>query len=73
MRVGGSMTLLPILGTFSSYWVALTNLGIRICAYSGCILLCCFQLISLRDLFFSEDEMESGSWYRLGGGGNWEK
>lgn len=36
-----SLSLSPAFGFFSSYWVALLSLDMRVCAYSYCISLFC--------------------------------
>lgn len=45
-----------LLGPFSSYWVALPSLDMRVTAWSYCILLCHVWLMSLGDLLFSGGE-----------------
>ena len=57
---GASLTILSI-GHFSSYWVALSSLDMRIYACSYCNFLCHVPLISLGglDFFFSERESRS--------------
>lgn len=55
---------------FTSRWVALSSLGMRICSWSYYVLLCCAPLISLGRLLLSEEKQSSGSgqgmWVGLG-------
>jgi hypothetical protein len=59
--VGVSLTLLPSFGTFSFYWVALSNLDV-VPGLTACYVLCCVGLMSLGGLLFSwGDSCRSGS------------
>jgi hypothetical protein len=62
-----SLTLLPGLGAFSSYWVASSSLDKRVCVQSYCILLCFIQQTSLGSLLFSEGKERTGGSGREGG------
>jgi hypothetical protein len=54
MRAGVPLTLSPALKTFSSYWVVLSHLDMRVFAVCYRILFCRVRLLSLGGLFFSE-------------------
>lgn len=63
MEVGVSLTLLPVLRPFTSYWAALSNLDMRLCVKSYCKFKCCFFfIISLRGLLFSEGKWRKSSY-----------
>lgn len=63
VEVGVSLTLSPALGTLFLLFDCLSNLDMRVCVYSYCILLCCVLSTSLGSLLFSEEESRSsGSW-----------
>lgn len=71
---GISLTLLPSLGPFSSYFTALSSLIMRAFALSYCILLCPVRLSSLGGLFFSGEKMEvTWIWGKGKVVGSWEE
>lgn len=43
--VGISLTFLPALGIFSSYWVSFSGLGVRVFSLSSSVLFCPFWLL----------------------------
>jgi hypothetical protein len=61
------------LGPFSSYWIPLSSLDARLCAWSSCTLLCRIWLMFQVDgLLFFWGEMKEGWNRKKGGGGrNW--
>ena len=56
-----SLTLLPALGSLSSYWVSLSSLDMRVFVLCFCVLFCPVLLLTLGDLLISEKEIE-GKW-----------
>lgn len=70
MGVGVSQTLLPVLGTLSSYWAAPSSLDVRV--YAHLVLLHFikpYRLISLGSLIFSEAKLRNSGSRREG---KWE-